>query len=131
MKNDEILVYVLIEESTYNGDDACKVTLFIDKDEALVRYEESKEELLKACDNDGEPPTDITDATPDFDTYEGFYVYEKHENDTPDGVFNDLLIYLMGEYADDHAYIRLKTEKLNLKKVRSNHLTINKIHSKI
>lgn len=129
--NKTIQVYILNVDSAYEGDFSHKIRLFTNQSKAIEAYRAAVKDTLDSCMNDDDtPPIDITGLDPDFDKWEGSYVKEIFESGTDEDPTYSTIVYLYGEYADDHTEVSLKKEPLEIEG-QSFGLTNRKIHNKI
>ena len=132
MKPVTIEVYVLNEDSTYEGDFNHKTTLFADQKEAIAAYHKAVADAEDACTINGVKALDLTGVDPDdYNNYDGAYVKEDTSSGTDEDPNYCTLLYKMGEYADDHIEISINKHPLVIKGGVHAGLTKENIHDKI
>ena len=128
-----IQVYILNNDSAYDGDFNHKVSLFADPAEAVAEYKKTVAEAENACQNDGgAAPIDLEGVDPDdYNNYDGAYVKEDTSSGTDEDPNYCTMVYMMGDYINDHIEVTLTRWPLEIEGRPFVGLTKENIHDKI
>lgn len=128
-----IQVYILNNDSAYDGDFSHKTSLFADSAEAVTAYKKAVADAEESCQNDGGVrPIDLDGVDPDdYNNYDGAYVKEDTSSGTDEEPNYCTTVYMMGEYADDHIEVTLIRRPLEVEGKAFIGLTKENIHDKI
>lgn len=128
-----IQIYILNNNSAYNGDFSHKISLFADSAEAVTAYKKAVAEAEESCIIDGGVrPIDLDGVDPDdYNNYDGAYVKEDISSGTDEDPNYCTMVYMMGYYNNDHVEITLTRCPLEVEGKLFVGLTKENIHDKI